>query len=487
MKGQGQPQQLTGVWVEGNFFRVLGIQPALGRLFTPDETVKGGRPVVLLSHSFWQRQFASNPKIIGQAVTLNDVAVTVVGVLPASFDFGSAFHPGMNAEIFSPAINDQFRRWGHMLSILGVLKPGVTPAAAQNEMNAEFTPLIATHPEWLTDFAIDVSSLKEYVSGKLRRSLIVLWCAVGLIQLIVCVNLSNLLLARAAARSKEFAMRSALGAKRSRILRQLLTESLVLSIFGASLGLGLAWAVLAWLAHQGSLALPLLHMVRIDGASLAWTLMFAVATAILFGSAPALRMASGNLQEALKDSGHGSSAGRKHDTLRSALVVTEIALASVLLVGAGLLLRSFLRVLDVDLGFDPSRAAAVSVDYDDGGNPAKRAAIWQQAVIARRKSPASKPQASLTTCPSSRNRGWGIVGQGPRPPKNEDFVPVFVYIVSPGYFKAMGMRLVARARRDLGRPREQSQRRRHQSECGAPSMAGSEPHWPHRLCGRWSA
>ena len=146
------------------------------------------------------------------------------------------------------------------------------------------------------------------------------------------------------------------------------------------LGLGLAWAILAYLAHQGSIALPLLSMVRIDGAALAWTLLIAVGAAILFGPAPALRMSAGNLQEALKDSGHGASEGRKHDRMRSTLVITEIALACVLLVGAGLLLRSFLRVLDVDLGFEPSRAAAVSVDYDDGGNAAKRAAIWQEVV-----------------------------------------------------------------------------------------------------------
>jgi len=284
--------------------------------------------------------------------------------------------------------------------------------------------------------------LKEYVSGKLRRSLIVLWCAVGLILLIVCVNLSNLLLARAAARSKEFAMRRALGAGRARLVRQLLTESLVLAGAGAVLGLTLAYAILSYLAHQGSLALPLLAMVRVDGTVLEWTLLIAIAAAVLFGAAPGLRMSSGNLQEVLKDSGHGLSEGRKHDRLRSTLVITEIALACVLLVGAGLLLRSFLRVLDIDLGFEASHAAAISVDYDDGGNAAKRTAIWQEVTNRSLTIPGVESVGISDNLPMSRNRSWGIAAKGEKKLDNQDFLPIFVYIVSPGYLKAMGMRLI---------------------------------------------
>ena len=195
--------------------------------------------------------------------------------------------------------------------------------------------------------------LKDYVTGKLRRSLIALWCAVGAILLIAGVNLSNLLLARAAARAKEFALRGALGASRGRIVRQLLMESLVLSGAGALLGLALARMLLAWLAHQGSLALPLLSTLRIDGEALGWTVIVAISTATIFGLLPGLRIASGNLQEVLKDSGPGAGLGRNHERLRAALVVSEIALACVLLVSAGLLLRSFVKVLDVDLGFQP--------------------------------------------------------------------------------------------------------------------------------------
>jgi predicted permease len=449
--GSGQPQPATGLLVAQGFFETLGVQPYAGRMFRSEEFVHHAQPAALLSYPFWKRRFGGDRSIIGQTVDLSDrtdlnnKSVTVVGVLPKTFDFGSVFSPGAKVDLFVPYVMEDFRDDGNDLALVGRLKPGVSIAQAQNEADLLFPQFYFEHkhPEYGKGYTAKLTGLKEYVSGKLRRSLIVLWCAVELIQLIVCVNLSNLLLARAAARSKEFAMRSALGAKRSRILRQLLTESLVLSIAGACLGLGLAWAVLAWLAHQSSLALPLLHMVRIGGASLVWTLMFAAATALLFGSAPALRVASGNLQEALKDSGHGATSGSKHDSLRSVLVVTEIALACVLLVGAGLLLRSFLRVLDVDLGFDPGRAAAISVDYDDGGNPAKRAAVWQQVVDRASQIPGVEAAGISDNLPMSRNRGWGIAAKGQRPPKNEDFIPVFVYIVSPGYFKAMGMRLIA--------------------------------------------
>ena len=450
LTGAGQPLPATGLLVAQGFFETLGVEPYAGRLFRPEEFVQHAQTAALLSYPFWKRRFGGDRSIIGKTVDLSDKvdlnnkSVVVAGVLPESFDFGSVFAPGAKVDLFVPYIMDDFRGDGNDLALVGRLKPGVSLAQAQNEADLLFPQFFFEnkHPEYGKGYTAQLTGLKEYVSGKLRRSLIVLWCAVGLIQLIVCVNLSNLLLARAAARSKEFAMRRALGAGRGRIVRQLLTESLMLAVAGALLGLGLAWAVVAWLAHQGSLALPLLHMVHIDSASLAWTLLFAIATAVLFGIVPALRMSTDRLQEALKDGGHGTSEGRGHDRLRSTLVVTEIALACVLLVGAGLLLRSFLRVLDVDLGFEPSRAAAVSVDYDDGGSPAKQAAIWQQVVSRASQIPGVEAAGLSDNLPMSRNRGWGIAAKGQGPPKASDFIPVFVYIVSPGYLKAMGMRLV---------------------------------------------
>jgi predicted permease len=283
--------------------------------------------------------------------------------------------------------------------------------------------------------------VKEYISGKLRRSLIVLWCAVGLILLIVCVNPSNLLLARAAARSKEFAMRGALGARRGRLVRQLMTESLVLSGVGALLGLGLAYAVTLYLAHQGSIALPLLSSVRVDGTALAWTLLIGVGAAVLFGLAPGFRMSRSDLQEILKGSGgHGASEGKYHDRMRSALVITEVAMSCVLLVGTGLLLRSFLRVLDVDLGFEPSHAASISVDDENRMKAAKRPAAWQEIVGRASTIPGVGAAGITDNLPMSRNRSWGIKAKGGDYDGGK-FQSIFVYIVSPGYFKAMGMRL----------------------------------------------
>ncbi|MBV9227109.1 MAG: ABC transporter permease, partial [Acidobacteriaceae bacterium] len=439
--GGDQPVPLTGILVAEGFFQTLGVKPSAGRLFRSEEFVQHAQPVALLSYPFWKRQFGGDRSIVGRTIDLNNTAVTVVGVMPDTFDFGSVFSPGAKIDLFTPYIMDDFRNDGNDLALIGRLKPGVTLAQAQSEADQLFPQLYFEHkhPEYGKHYTGQLTGLKEYVSGKLRRALIVLWCAVGLILLIVCVNLSNLLLARAAARSKEFAMRGALGAGRGRLMRQLLTESLVLSGAGALLGLVLGFASVFYLAHQGSLALPLLSMVRVDGAVLAWTLLIAVGAAVLFGLTPSLRISSGNLQETLKESGQGASASRKHDRMRSALVITEVALACVLLVGAGLLLRSFLRVLDVDLGFEPSRAAAISVDYDDGRSAAKRAAIWQEAVRRASLIPGVEAAGISDNLPMSRNRSWGVKAKGGDYDSGK-FQGVFVYIVSPGYIKSMGMR-----------------------------------------------
>ena len=339
----------------------------------------------------------------------------MIGVLPETFDFGSVFSPGAKVDLFTPYIMDDFRDDGNDLALVGRLKQGVTLAQAQSEADQLFPQLYFEHkhPEYGKGYTGQLTGLKEYVSGKLRRSLIVLWCAVGLILLIVCVNLSNLLLARAAARSKEFAMRTRFGGKTRAAGASIANRELGASRgWGGALGLGLAYLMISYLAHQGSIALPLLSMVRVDGTVLGWTLLIAIGAAVLFGSAPGLRMSGGNLQEVLKDSGHGASEGRKHDRMRSTLVVTEIALACVLLVGAGLLLRSFLRVLDVDLGFEASRAAAISLDYEDGGNPAKRAAIWQEFVSRSSMIPGVEAAGISDNLPMSRNRSWGIAAKG---------------------------------------------------------------------------
>jgi predicted permease len=440
--GGAQPTPVTGLNVAGNFFETLGVEPSQGRLFTAEECLHNSGPVVLLSHAFWKRQYRADPGIVGQAIDLNKTPVTVIGVLPAGFDFGSVFSPGFKVDMYGPVIYDDIRDEGNTMALIGRLKPGVSLAQAQAEADLLFPALhfSVKHPEYGSGYTGRLLGLKDYVSGKLRRSLIVLWCAVGMILLIVCVNLSNLLLARGAARSKEFAMRTALGAGRGRLVRQLLTESLLLSLAGALFGLGLAFAITAYLAHQGTVALPLLSSVRIDGAALAWTLLVGAVAAVFFGLAPSLKISNSNLQEALKDSGHGSSGGKLHEGLRSALIVSEIALACVLLVGAGLLLRSFLRILDVDLGFEPSRAASIALDYDDGGDAAKRSAIWQEVLRRTQAIPGVEAVGITDNLPMSRNRSWGIQAKGKnyRPGELKD---TFVYIVSPGYLKAIGMHL----------------------------------------------
>lgn len=442
LTGHGEPQPVSGVLTAGNFFQTLGVQPVRGRLFSLEEIRKGGRPAVLLSYPFWQRQFAADPAVVGKAITLNDRPVTVVGVLPSTFDFGSVFSPGVKMDIFLPAVMQDMEDWGNTLSFVGRLKPGVNVRRAQAEANILFPRLHfdLKHPEYGGGYAATVVGLKEHVSGELRRSLIVLWCAVALILLIVCVNLANLMLARAAARSKEFALRSAFGATRGRLIRQMLTESLVLSSAGAVLGLGFAFAATYYLAHQGSIALPLLSSVRVDGSALAWTLLIAVTVAVAFGLVPGMKASDSNLQDSLKDSGIGISAGRKHENLRAALVISEVALACVLLIGAGLLLRSFLKVLAIDLGFQPSHAAALKVDYDDGNSPAKRSAILQEILRRVTAIPGIEAAGISDMLPLDHNRSWGLSAKGKSYRKGE-LPGSLVDVVTPGYLDAMGMHL----------------------------------------------
>jgi putative ABC transport system permease protein len=441
LTGRGQPQLISGVMVAENFFQTLGVRPFIGRLFTPEECQKGGRAAALLGYAFWRREFNADPGIVGKTVTLNKQAVTVVGVLPSSFDFGSVFSPGLEMDVFVPAVMDNIRGWGNTLAIIGRLKPGNTIAQAQAEARLLIHQLrVAHHNDFYQDGGT-ITGLRDHVSGKLRRSLLVLWCAVGLILLIACVNLSNMMLVRTAARSKEFAMRLALGAGRGRLIRQLLTEGLTLAATGAALGLAIAFTVTRHLAHQASVALPLLNSVRVDGTALAWTVFIAVAAALLFGFAPALRISATNLQEALKDAGPGMSEGRKHDRVRGMLLISEVALACMLLIGAGLLLRSFLEILNVDLGFQPSRAAVIRVRYDDGGNAARRGAVLQQILQRVTALPGIESAGITDMLPLGRNREWGFAPKGKVYTKGV-YPNAFVQVVTPGYLRAMGIRLV---------------------------------------------
>ena len=451
--GNGAPVPATSIDVISNFFTVLGVQPAMGRLFTQEDARNGAAPVVVLSDAWWRRQFNADAAIVGKAFDMNGKQTTVIGVLPRSFDFGAVFSPGAKVDALTPLdLYGPPRDWGNIVTMIGRLKPGVSLEQARQD-GATAAPHMCwsnKQPDSCGSYKAIPVPLKDYVSGRLRRALVVLWCAVGMILLIACVNLSNLLLARAAARSKEFAMRGALGASRGRIVGQLLTESLILSGAGALLGLGLAEGLVFWFAHQGAVALPLLSTLHIDGTALGWTVLIAVCAGLLFGLIPGLRMAGGNLLESLKESGAGSGQSRKHEHIRSILVVSEVALACVLLVGAGLLLRSFLKVLDVDLGFQPDRAAAVKVEYDDkaateAASEQKRAPIFQQVLAKVSTIPGVEAAGITDYLPMGGNRSWGLpFPKGVKVPDKLTASEPLVYVVTPGYLRAMGTALRGR-------------------------------------------
>ncbi|HEY1496886.1 MAG TPA: ABC transporter permease [Candidatus Solibacter sp.] len=447
LTGDGEPERLSGVPVSQNFFPLLGVQPQLGRLFNDEECKWHGPKAVLLSHGLWERRFASDPHIVGRPLTLNDEPVMVIGVMPATFDFPAVFAPGSHIDLYFPfPMTAETNRWGNTLAMVGRLKPGVSVGSAQAELTALGVRLTRAHPE-RNDFEGRITPLAEHVSGRIRPALKVLAFAVCVVMLIVCANLSNLLLARTAARQKEIAVRMALGAGRLRLMRQMLTESLVLSGGGAMLGLVLAIGGTRALSHLESIGIPLLHNVQIDMTALAFTLVMAVVTGLVFGLAPALHIPAAAVHDALKETGRGSTEGHGRAWIRSALVISEVAFACVLLVGAGLLIRSFLRVLDVNMGFRPEFAAAIRVDPDKGISTQAQQNTYFDEVLRRVKEVHGIEAAGLSDAlPLGRNRTWGAPAKGQVYPKGK-FPTAYVRVVSDGYIKAMGIPL--RAGRDL--------------------------------------
>jgi predicted permease len=445
--GGQTPERLSSVPVSCNFFPVLGLEPELGRQFTAEECKWNGPKAVLLSHGFWERQFASDRAIVGRPLTIDDAPVTVAGVLPASFDFASIFAPGSHIDMFAPfPLTAETNRWGNTMAIIARLKPGVSVAGAQAEVRVLAAHITAAHPE-RNSFEGHVSPLADHVSGRMRLALMVLAGAVGVVMLIVCANLSNLLLARTASRQKEIAIRTALGAGQWRLIGQMLTEGVALSCCGAALGVVLALIGTRALAHLDAINIPLLENVRTDATALAFTLAMAIATGILFGLAPALQMPATALHDVLKDTNRGSTEGKGRGWVRGALVVSEIAFACVLLVGAGLLIRSFVKVLDVNLGFNAERVASLRVDPDRNFQSQEDANAYFDEVLRRAKSVPGVVGAGLTDAlPLGRNRSWGVGVKGRTFPKGQNPV-AFVRVVSDGYIGAMGIPL--RSGRDI--------------------------------------
>jgi predicted permease len=445
LTGRGDPERLVAVNVGPRFFELLGIRPAIGRTFTSAELRRNGPKVAILGHALWQRRFAADPGIVGQTIMINREPVTVVGVQPASFDFTSVFTPGVRVDLFVPAILDDMREWGNTLAIVARLQPGVSIEEARAELRT-LVPQIEADRKEFGPVRATLTDLKEHVSGGMRRPLLVLWAAVGLVLLIVCANLANLLLARATARSREFALRVALGASRTRLVRQLLTEGVLLAVAGAALGVPVAYALSTWLASGDLQSIPLLHHVQVDGAALAVTAAVGIVTGLLFATAPALRASGLAPHQALKEHTRGSSDSARHAWVRKSLVITEIGMAAVLLVGAGLLGRSFIHLLQVELGFQPIRAVTTRLDATWEMTPQQRTTLYAEAARRASALPGVEAVGLTDALPLDRNRTWGVLVPG----RKYDNTPpplAFAYVVSPGYLRAMGVSL--RRGRDL--------------------------------------
>ena len=447
LSGTGEPERLSGVPVSDNFFDVLGVKPMLGRAFNAQECAWNGPKAVMLGHGLWQRRFNSDLNIVGTSLTLNDAPHTVVGVMPASFDFASVFAPGSHFDLYFPfPLSQETNRWGNTMAMIGRLKPGATVDGARAEVRTIAAQITAEHPE-RNGFQGNVRSLSEQVSGRIRLALWVLVGAVAMVMLIVCANLSNLLLARTASRHKEIAIRTALGAGRRRLLAQMLTEGIVLSCSGALLGFILAVAGTRGLARLDAMSIPLLREVRTDMTALGFTLAVAIATGIVFGLAPALQARGAALTSALKDAARGSTESRRRSWVRNTLVVSEVAFACVLLVGAGLLIRSLMHVLDVDMGFQSARAATMRVDPDSRYTTREQRNAYVDEVLRRVKEIPGIEAAGITDAlPLGRNRSWGARAKGVTYERGR-FPSAYPRMISDGYFSAMSIPL--RAGRDI--------------------------------------
>ena len=379
LSGNGEPERLQGALVTANYLDVFGVKPALGRTFVAEEGQEGHESVVILSHALWSRRFGADPAIVNQTITLDKRKLTVIGVMPAQFQYP----PGV--ELWQPfafpaSPQSAFRsRELHFLRPVAKLKPGVTLAQAQAEVETISRGLQEIYPKTNTNQSLFLMPLQERIVGNIRLTLLVLLGAVGCVLLIACANVANLLLARAASRQKEIAVRAALGASRGRVVRQLLTESLTLALLGGVLGVLLAkWGVGLLVALSGA-KLPRADEVGINTPVLGFTLAVVLLTGLLFGLIPALQSTRLDLTEALKEGGRGGSGGAQRHRTLSLLAVSEVALAVVLLIGAGLLINSFVRLQQVGTGFEEKNLLTARIDLPNPyAQPEKKAIFFEQ-------------------------------------------------------------------------------------------------------------
>lgn len=441
LTGMGEPERLPAEMVSASFFPLLRVQPVLGRTLLPEEDQMGARPVALISDGLWKRKFGSSQDVLGQSLTLNDVAYTIVGVIPGDFHYtGINFHP---SDVYTPIgqWNDptfRDRRAGMGTFAVGRLKPGVTFEQAKADMDALGRHLAEQYPEADKNTGIALIPLKQAVVGDIRPSLVVLMAAVGFVLLIACVNVANLSLARSTARTHEFAIRSALGASRGRVVRQLLTESILLALAGGGLGLLVAsWGMRAALNVLPE-ALPRAEEVQLDGRVLLFTLAAAVLAGILFGLAPAFRTSRADLQETLKEGGRGPG-GARHRA-QSVFVVVEMALALVLLAGAGLMIRSLAKLWRIDPGFDPHNVLTFYISFPSTIDPPKVVrANWRQLHDSLSAVPgvqAASLYAGAIPMASESDLPFWLEGQ-PKPSTQAEMKITLFYLVQPDYLNVM--------------------------------------------------
>ncbi|HKQ61939.1 MAG TPA: ABC transporter permease [Candidatus Polarisedimenticolaceae bacterium] len=445
--GKGDPEQVLAQRVSDRFFAVLGVAPLLGRTFTPEDDRPGAPPVVLLSHGWWQERFAADPAIVGQAITLDGTPCTVIGVLPASFGFPFQQTQVWAAKPFEPeGIGaDLIRRGTGYLLVSGRLKPGITPAAVDEQLALISSRYSAEFPDKVDAKAgIRGVAFLEDLVGNQRPTFLVLLAAVAFVLLIACANVSNLLLVRLASRQKEIAVRNALGASRGQLLRQFLTESLVLSAAAGLLGIGVALGSVRLLSRVGADFIPRAAEIGINAPVLLFSLALSTLIGVAIGLVPAFQATRRDWNATLKESSRGTTAGRSAGRVRAALFIGEVAVSLVLLVGASLLLRSFTRLQGVPLGFVPRQLAVFNLGISPRQYPdIARQSLFFEQVLERLRAIPGVTKASATS-------GLPIVGGFARspfvlegsaaPPVNERQLAVRSTL-APGYFATLGIPL----------------------------------------------
>jgi putative ABC transport system permease protein len=449
LSGDGQAERLPSLQVGEGFFQVMKAEPTLGRVFSPEEQQEGKDFVVVLSFGLWQRRFASDPGIIGKIVQLNSRPYTIIGVMPADFHSLPATLTTLNApqvELYRPVAEpyDETQRGARHLRAIARLKPGVTLQQAQSEMKVIAERLEQEHPTSNTGQSVRLVSITEDLVGTIRPTLLLIFGAVVFVLLIACANVGNLLLARSSARQKEITIRAALGASRARLVRQLLTESLMLSFLGGGLGLLLALWGTGVIEALGSQVNPLFSSIEINLRVLAFTFAMSILTGVIFGLVPALQLSKTDLNESLKEGGRSSGAGATRNRLRSALVVSEVALTLILLVCAGLLIQTVMRLREVNTGFTAKNILTMNIGLPGirYPKPSDRIAFFNTIAERLEALPGVEAAGVTSVLPLSGNfDGRGLVIEDHPKPRGEE-VSVDLYVVTPGYQRAMQIQLL---------------------------------------------